>query len=322
MSVKPQRLKIGTRGSPLALTQTNMVRDALLAAHLDLAVEIVIIKTSGDWKPSDGEVRLEADGGGKALFAKEIEEAMLDGRVDAAVHSMKDMETSLPEGLQIAHMLPREDARDSFLISDLANNVQNINDLPQGAVVGSASVRRQAFLLAKRPDLKVVPLRGNVQTRIEKLRSGQVDATLLAMAGLNRLGLSDEADFVVEPEDMLPAAGQGAVGIETRTADAEISALFDVISCDNTMLRVSAERAVLEVLNASCHTPIGAYATLDATGQMHLRAMVAMLDGSAHYSEEARLAINSLEAAHALGTAVGQALKDRAPSEILAQIAS
>lgn len=320
MSVKLEKIIIGTRGSPLALTQTEMVKAELKAAHPDLDVEIVIIKTTGDWRPEDGEKRLEVAAGGKASFAKEIEGAMLAGEIDAAVHSMKDMEAALPEGLQIAHMLPREDTRDALLINNLANNNQNISALPQGAVVGTASVRRQAFLLSKRPDLEVVPLRGNVQTRIKKLRMPdfRVDATLLAIAGLKRLGLEGEADFVLDPEDMLPAAGQGAVGIETRTGDVA-AALFDSFSCHETMLRVSAERSVLGVLSASCHTPIGVHAVLD-NGMMVLRSKVVSLDGQESYEEEMSAAISSIDEAEALGQKLGESLAAQLPEGFLDQI--
>ncbi|MCB1532932.1 MAG: hydroxymethylbilane synthase [Alphaproteobacteria bacterium] len=317
MAELPDIVKIGTRGSPLALTQTKMVQAALTKAHPGLETEIVIIQTSGDWKPEDGETRLQADAGGKAQFAKEIEEALLSGAVDCAVHSMKDMETALPAGLQIAHMLPREDARDTLLINNLANNSQNLSTLPHGCVVGTASVRRQAFLLAQRPDLKIVPLRGNVQTRIEKLRSGQVDATLLALAGLKRLGLADEADVILEPEDMLPAAGQGAVGIETRTGD-ELAALFDDISCRETLLRVSAERAVLAVLNASCHTPIGVHAHFDGD-VLYVRARAVSLDGRESFAEEVSGTVQTSEQALALGKNLGAALAACLPSGFLDQ---
>ena len=318
MSNDLKKLRIGTRGSPLALVQTHMVRDALLAAHDNLEIEVKIIKTSGDWCPQDGEVRLAVDAGGKAQFAKEIEEALLAGAIDCAVHSMKDMETKLPQGLEIKHMLPREDARDAILFNNLADNGQNISDLPHGAVVGTASVRRQAFLLSKRPDLKIVPFRGNVQTRIEKLRAGQVDATLLAIAGLNRLGLADEASSILGTQDMLPAAAQGAVGIEARTGDDEISSLFDAIGCNITFLRVSAERAVLEVLDASCHTPIGAYAEFE-NGEIHLQAMVVSLDGAQSYAHETTGAVENAQDAQALGRAVGEALKAEMPAGFLDQ---
>lgn len=289
-----------------------MVCAALADIHPDLEIETVVIKTSGDWHPSDGEVRLEESAGGKGQFAKEIEQALLDNSIDAAVHSMKDMESFMPEGLTIDHMLPREDPRDAFL----SNDIQNIEGLPQGATVGTASVRRQAFLLSLRPDLNVVPFRGNVGTRIEKLRTGQVDATLLALAGLKRLGLEHEAASIIDPDVMLPAAGQGAVGIETRVGDTDIQSIFDPISHKETVLCVGAERAALAILDGSCHTPIGAQATLDGD-QMHLRLAVVSLDGQQKYSEEGRAETGNLSGAEALGRNIGQRLKDQLPEGFL-----
>lgn len=302
-------LRIGTRGSKLALIQTGMVAEAVKARHPGISIEIVEIKTSGDWKPADGETRLAESEGGKGLFAREIEQALLAGDVDCGVHSMKDMASFLPEGLVIDHMLPREDARDAFL----GNDHKCLADLPQGATVGSSSLRRQAFILAKRPDLKVVPLRGNVPTRIEKLRNGQVDATVLAYAGLKRLGLEGEADCVIGPEDMLPAAGQGAVGIETRIGDAATRALFDALHCRDTGLRVTAERAALQVLNGSCRTPIGAYAEIEGA-RMRLAVVVASEDGTQFFREEIA---GDAAVAEALGRRAGEALRTRVPEELL-----
>lgn len=306
-------LRIGTRGSKLALIQTGMVVAALRQHYPDLAIDVIEIKTSGDWKPSDGETRLAEAEGGKGLFAREIEQALLAGGIDCGVHSMKDMASFLPGGLALDHMLPREDARDAFL----GNGHKCLADLPQGAVVGTSSLRRQAFVLAKRPDLKVVPLRGNVPTRIEKLRSGQVDATILAYAGLKRLGLESEADCVIEPEDMLPAAGQGAVGIETRTGDDETRTLFDALHCRSTGLCVTAERAALQVLDGSCRTPIGAYAVLDGA-IMRLAAVVASPDGKQFFHEAVAGGVDTTAQAAALGQRAGAALKERAPPDLLA----
>lgn len=307
-----QLLRIGTRGSQLALTQTGMVARLLRAAHPGLEVEVVEIKTSGDWKPADGETRLSAAAGGKGLFAKEIEQAILEGRVDCGVHSLKDMPSFLPEGLVIEHVLPREDARDAFLSNEFAS----IDALPPGAVVGTSSMRRQAFLLARRPDLKIVPLRGNVPTRIEKLRDGQVDATLLALAGLNRLGLSHEIASVIPVEEMTPAAGQGIVGIEIRADDARARNLFDAIHCRGTGLRAAAERAALAALDGSCHTPIGAHAVLEGEN-MHLDIVVASPDGTEIYREVCtRVAANDDDAA-LMGRQAGEALKKRLPEGFL-----
>lgn len=319
MTGNPQKLRIGTRGSPLALTQAEMVRAALVRAAPDLQTEIVVIKTSGDWKPEDGEARLLESAGGKGQFAKEIEEALLARTVDIGVHSMKDMETVLPEGLVIENMLPRASPFDAILTRDLASNDHSILTLKQGAVIGTCSVRRQAFLLALRPDLKVVPLRGNVHTRIEKLRSGSLDATLLAVAGLQRLGLEKEIAFTVSAEEMLPAAGQGAVGIEHRGDDTEIGALLSKISCRETVLNVTAERAALNVLDGSCHTPIGGYAVM-VDGEMRLRLAVAALDGSEIYkADSASQNVKNIESARIFGAQAGQALKSQIPSYLLSQ---
>jgi hydroxymethylbilane synthase len=308
-----QTLKIGTRGSRLALIQTDMVMAALMAAHPGLTVEKVIIKTSGDWKPADGETRLAEEQGGKGLFAREIEKAMLDGAVDCGVHSLKDMSSFLPEGLVINHVLPREDVRDALISA----RYKTIDDLPPGAVIGTSSLRRQAFMLAHRPDLNIVPLRGNVETRLQKLKDGQVDATLLAMAGLNRMGLADEATCILEPEDMLPACGQGAVCIETRDGDEDTQRLFDALHCHETGLCVFAEREVLAVLDGSCHTPIGAYAVLEK-GVLYLRALVASEDGQALYYESARGEVEGPLGAKAFGHDLGRKLKAALPPGFLA----
>lgn len=309
-----KRIRIGTRGSKLALVQARTVADRLREAHPGLVVDIIEIKTSGDWRPEQGEARLDASAGGKGQFAKEIEEAMLRGEIDCGVHSMKDMETNLPDGLVIDHMLPREDARDAFL----SNEYRTLADLPAGAKVGTASVRRQAFILAKRPDLIVEPLRGNVPTRIEKLRNWQVDATLLAMAGLNRLGLAQEAMSVFDVDEIVPAAGQGAVGIETIADDAETRALFTPLHCVETGLRVKAERAALAVLDGSCRTPIGAHAVMQ-DNYMHLHVMVCSPDGKQVHETRQSLAVNGSEAeAERLGRRAGEELRAEVDPALLA----
>ena len=319
---QPRTIRIGTRGSPLALAQTNTVCTALAKAQPALKIEIVIIKTSGDWSPADGEIRLNEAEGGKGQFAKEIETALLDGDIDAAIHSMKDMDSNLPSGLVINHMLPREDPRDALLfklalksqVPDIANP---LSALPKGATIGTASVRRAAFLLETRPDLKIQPLRGNVQTRIDKLKGGQVDATLLAMAGLNRLGLSDQADIILNPEIMLPAAGQGAVGIETREGDTETAALFETLTCQKTLLCVKAERAALKILDGSCTSPIAAYATLE-NGDMHLRLKLASLDGQQSFKDDIRGSVESVQKAETLGQQCAKSIKRQLPPGFLA----
>lgn len=306
-------LRIGTRGSKLALTQTGMVRDLLRRHHPALETEVVEILTSGDWNPAHGETRLSEAAGGKGLFAKEIEAALLDRRIDCGVHSMKDMPSFLPQGLILEHVLPREDARDAFLSS----RYKNISDLPKGATIGTSSTRRAAMILAVRPDLKIVPLRGNVPTRIEKLRAGKADAIILALAGLKRLGLEGEIASVIDIDEMLPAACQGIVGIELRAEDVRIRDVFDSIHCKNTGIRAAAERAALKTLNGSCKTPIGVYSTLEGD-RMTLRVSVYSLDGTETYEEQTTDRVTADNEAAALGVKAGTALKERVPPALLA----
>lgn len=274
----PIFLRIGTRASPLALAQAHAARDLIAAAHGTPTplgpTSVVEIKTTGDLVLD----RPLADIGGKGLFSKEIDRALLDNRVDLAVHSMKDLETWMPDGIVIAAVLEREDPRDAFI----SNSHQSLSDLPQGAVIGTASVRRQAQLLHWRPDLKCVTFRGNVQTRLAKLAEGQADATLLACAGLNRLGRAEVATQAIDPEDMLPAVAQGAVAITCRAGDDRVLDLLAALNHAPTLARVTAERAMLEALDGSCRTPIGGLAVLSADGgEMTLDGLVARGDGSA-----------------------------------------
>ncbi len=303
MSVNHQPIRIGTRGSPLALVQARMVRDALAAAHADLRgaddIQIVPIKTTGDAVQD----RKLMEIGGKGLFTKEIEEALLDGRIDCAVHSMKDMPTWLPDGLVIGAMLVREDARDALF----ARTGKRIAELPRGATVGTASLRRQAQLLALRPDLLVVALRGNVETRLRKLAAGEADATLLAVAGLKRLGLLDKAAAIIDSDEILPAVGQGAIGVEIRADDARLRALLAPLDHGATTLCVTAERACLAELDGSCHTPIAAYAELAADGRdLRLRSLIALPDGTAVHRDERE---GPTTDPVALGRAAGKLLK-------------
>jgi hydroxymethylbilane synthase len=303
MGANQQAIRIGTRGSPLALVQARMVRDALAAAHADLRgpddIQILPIKTTGDAVQD----RKLMEIGGKGLFTKEIEEALLDGRVDCAVHSMKDMPTWLPEGLVIGAMLAREDARDALF----ARAGTGIAELPRGATVGTASLRRQAQLLALRPDLRIVPLRGNVETRLRKLAAGEADATLLAVAGLKRQGLLDKAAGIIDSAEILPAVGQGAIGIEIRADDAHLRTLLAPLDHRATSLCVTAERACLAELDGSCHTPIAAYAELSADGRsLQLRALIALPDGSAVHRDDCE---GPAADGEALGRAAGQRLK-------------
>lgn len=266
-------LKIGTRGSPLALAQAHETRDRLAAAFAlpHEAFEIVVIKVTGDQILD----RALKEIGGKGLFTREIEEALLEGSIDIAVHSMKDMPTIQPEGLILDCYLPREDTRDAFV----SMKYNSLAELPEGAVVGTSSLRRRAQLAARRPDLKMVEFRGNVQTRMKKLGEGVADATFLALAGLNRLGMSEVARSTIEPEDMLPAVAQGCIGIERRTADARAEALLAPIHHGPSGLRLACERAFLLTLDGSCETPIGGLSVLEGD-EIWLRGEILRPDGS------------------------------------------
>lgn len=268
-----QPFKIGTRGSPLALWQAHEVRRCLMAAF-DLpfeAFEITVIKVTGDQVLDKALKEI----GGKGLFTREIEEALLDGSIDIAVHSMKDMPTVQPDGLLLDCYLPREDVRDGFV----SPHVASLMDLPQGAVVGSSSLRRRAQLAHRRPDLKLVEFRGNVQTRMKKLEDGVAVATFLAMAGLNRLGMAHVARTAIAVDEMLPAVAQGAIGVERRTDDPRAKAMLDAIHDTPTGQRLAAERAFLARLDGSCETPIAGLAVLEGD-QLWLRGEILRPDGS------------------------------------------
>lgn len=294
-------LRIGTRGSALALAQAHETRQRLMAAHSlpEEAFEIVVIKTSGD-KIQD---RPLSEVGGKGLFTKEIEEAMLDHRIDLAVHSSKDMPTVLPDGLALTAFLPREDVRDAFL----SPKAKTLQELPEGAVVGSSSLRRQAMIKRLRPDIEVVMYRGNLQTRLRKLADGEVDATLLAYAGLKRLGLDGEVTSLLETDVFLPAVGQGAICIESRAEDTKTLEMLAAIHDEDTQVRLDAERAFLGVLDGSCRTPIGGLALLDGD-TIELKGIVLKPDGSE--AHDAVLSGSRSEAV-TLGQAAGKALKEK-----------
>ncbi len=267
------RIRIGTRGSPLALAQAHETRQRLMAAH-GLAgdlLEIVVITTTGDRVQN----RSLAELGGKGLFTKEIEEALLADRIDIAVHSMKDMPVAQPAGVTLDCFLPREDPRDGLVSSAH----QTIAQLPGGAVVGTSSVRRRAQLLCRRPDLKIVDFRGNVQTRFAKLLDGRAQATLLAMAGIHRLGAIDIPASPIEPADMLPAVAQGAIGVERRTDDERMADLIAPINDQQTTAQLAAERAFLAALDGSCQTPIAGLAEISG-GSLRLRGEILRRDGS------------------------------------------
>ena len=298
-------LRVGTRGSPLALAQARQVAAELQLVHglPDSAIEIVVIKTVADSVLD----RPLSEIGGKGLFTKEIEEALLDGRIDLAVHSMKDVATALPDGLVIDCLLPREDPRDAFL-SPVA---RSLKDLPKGARVGTSSLRRQAQVKALRPDLEVVPFRGNIDTRAEKLAAGAAEATFLALAGLNRMGRSGDATAVLAPEEMMPAVAQGAIGIERRAGDEALAAALRPLNHAATGYCVSAERAFLKVLDGSCRTPIAALAMLDGDS-LWLRGLILTPDGAQIVKTERTGAVTD---AVALGTEAGREVRSRAGPE-------
>ena len=282
-------LKIGTRGSPLALAQAYETRQRLGQAFglPETAFEIVVIKTTGDDAALIAKDKPLKELGGKGLFTKEIEEQLSSGGIDIAVHSMKDMPVEQPAGLLLDCYLPREDVRDAFVSPALGG----IAELPEGAVVGSSSLRRRAQLKAVRPDLKVVEFRGNVHTRLKKLEDGVAQATFLAMAGLTRLGMLGQVPAAaIAPEEMLPAVAQGAIGIERRASDARVAAMLEAIHDRATGERLAAERAFLAALDGSCETPIAGLAELDG-GTLRLRGEILRPDGSERLGDDVTGAI-------------------------------
>lgn len=301
-------LKIGTRGSPLALWQAHEVRRCLMAAFAlpEAAFEICVIKVTGD-QILDKPLK---EIGGKGLFTREIEEALLDGGIDIAVHSMKDMPTLQPEGLVLDCYLAREDVRDAFV----SPTVTTLGDLPLGAVVGSSSLRRRAQLSLRRPDLKLVEFRGNVQTRMKKLEDGVAVATFLAMAGLNRLGMTHMARGPVEVTEMLPAVAQGAIGVERRTDDARVAGLLAAIHDGPTGVRLAAERGYLATLDGSCETPIAGLAMIEGD-QLWLRGEILRPDGSEAIEGERRGAVAD---ATEIGRTLAEELLSRAPKGFFA----
>ncbi len=337
-----------------------MVRAAL---GPEVETETVVIKTSGDWNPADGEVALPDDQRGKALFAKEIEEALLADEIDVAVHSLKDMDSTLPEGLIIPVMLPREDARDALLLSYHLKKEMGINpapsgiilhnpnkgkeefcsqegkshsqrevgdrpdgasggvrsildDLPEDAVIGTTSPRRKAFLLARKPNLKIVPFRGNVGTRLNKLKSAKVDATVLAVAGLKRLGLAGEITEILDINDMIPAAGQGAIGLELKAKNEQLIAKFGQINCLGTIVCVNSERSFIHEIGGNCHTPVGVHAILEGD-ELFLRVMLVSEEGNEFWSDEIRGAASTPEEGAALGKKLGQKFKSQLPEGVI-----
>ncbi len=297
MNHTPGTIRIATRRSPLAVAQAEMVAAALKALSPELTVELLPMQTSGD----SNQQQALSQWGYKGLFTKELEEALLDGRADIAVHSMKDMPSVLPDGLVIAGMLAREDPRDAFISLDYPN----LDAVPAGATLGSSSIRRSAMLTRLRPDLHIVPIRGNVGTRLEKLARGDAAATLLAVAGLNRLQMQRHITDIFSVERLLPAVAQGAIGMEARDDQEGVLARIALISDLPTQLAVTAERAVLRVLDGSCRTPLGCYATLEGD-RLYLRAHLLSPDGAQSWYRQAH---GSVQDGEALGNAVGEELK-------------
>lgn len=301
-------LRIGTRGSPLALWQAHEVRRSLMAAFAlpEAAFEVVVIKVMGD-QVQDKSLR---EIGGKGLFTREIEEALLEGGIDIAVHSMKDMPVLQPEGLVLDCYLPRADVRDAFV----SLKYGSIAELPPGATVGSSSLRRRAQLALRRPDLKLVEFRGNVQTRLRKLEEGVADATFLAMAGLTRLGMVHVARSAIAPEEVLPAVAQGTIGVERRADDAATAALLAAVHDGETATRLAAERAFLARLDGSCETPIAGLAVIEGDA-LWLRGEILRPDGSQAIAGERR---GPLAQAADLGVALAEELLAQAPVGFLA----
>jgi hydroxymethylbilane synthase len=304
MPVPPRPLRIGTRGSPMALIQAGLARDRLIAAHPEFgaegAVEIVTIRTTGD-RVQD---RRLAEIGGKGLFSKEIEAALIARAIDLAVHSLKDLETWLPDGLEIACVLARDDPRDALLSPKSAS----LAGLPKGAKVGTASLRRQAQLLRRRPDLSIMPIRGNVNTRIDKLTASEFDAIVVALCGLERLGKADFATEILTPDIMLPAVGQGVLAIECRSEDSALRQLLDPLHDPATAACVGAERAMLAALDGSCRTPIAGLAECDG-GRLTLEGLLLKPDGSAEIRARST---GDVSDAVALGGALGSELRSQA----------
>jgi hydroxymethylbilane synthase len=304
-STPARPLRIGSRGSPLALIQARQAQTALAKACgiVPEQIEIKIIRTSGDKLQGPNEQSL-ADAGGKGLFTKEIEEALLSGAIDFAVHSSKDIPAILPAGLTLAAFLPREDPRDTLV----SGKAKTLRELPRNALVGTSSPRRQALLMRARPDLRIAPLRGNVETRLRKIEAGEMDAAVLAVAGLKRLGLFSTMATALEIEEFLPAAGQGAIAIETRANDESARAAAAAIDDADTHTALAAERAFLAALGGSCRTPIAGHARLDGD-TVRFRGLLAKTDGSdaIEVSRQGRRAD-----AAALGADAGHEIKTRA----------
>lgn len=301
-------VRIATRRSPLAIWQAEFVRDELLKHHPDLNIDLVRIKTRGD-KILDTPL---AKVGGKGLFVKELENSILNGEADIAVHSMKDVPVEFPAGLHLPVICERHDPHDAFV----SNHYDSVNDLPQGARVGTSSLRRECQLRYHRPDLQILPLRGNVNTRLAKLDAGEFDAIVLAKSGLERLEFFDRIRSAMPPEQSLPAIGQGALGIETRVEDSVMNDLIAPLSCPHTTITVKAERALNRRLQGGCQVPIGGYAILNQD-HIWLRGLVGRPDGTEMLYEEIE---GKAADAEALGAQLGETLLGRGADKILADV--
>lgn len=308
MSTKP--IRIATRKSPLALWQAEHVRARLLALHPGLQVELLTMSTQGDRILDSPLAKI----GGKGLFVKELEQGMLDGRADLAVHSMKDVPSELPEGLIIGAILEREDPRDAFV----SNRYSSVDDLPEGARVGTSSLRRQSQLRARRPDLRILDLRGNVGTRLGKLDDGEYDAIVLACAGLKRLGLTERISLELTPEEMLPAIAQGVIGIECRVNDDRVHSLIEPLNHVETRQRTNAERAMNATMAGGCQAPVAGYSVLNE-GVIELRGLVGRPDGSNIIRGDVR---GSPAHATALGKQLADDLLARGARSILDELLS
>ncbi|MBB1290388.1 hydroxymethylbilane synthase [Pseudoalteromonas sp. SR43-6] len=308
MTEKTKLVRIATRKSALALWQAEFVKAELERFHADVRVELVPMSTQGDIILDTPLAKI----GGKGLFVKELEQAMLDGRADIAVHSMKDVPVEFPQGLALHTICEREDPRDAFV----SNNFANLSELPQGAIVGTSSLRRQCQIKALRPDLDIRDLRGNVNTRLGKLDDGQYDAIILAAAGLIRLEMESRIADYIEPEVSLPANGQGAVGIECRIDDEVTKVLLAPLEHTQTRIRVNAERSMNRYLEGGCQVPIGAYALVDGE-QVHLRGLVGAVDGSEILRDEVTGHVNDAEK---LGIELAKKLLAQGADKILAEV--
>ena len=299
-----KKIRFGTRSSALAMEQTDMVVQALKARDPDIVPDIVTIRTSGDWSPDKGEVRLDPDKGGKGQFVSAIENRLIDGHIDAAVHSLKDVPSIMPKNVRLDHFMPSEDPRDVFV----CDTARSPDDLPKGSVIGTASLRRQSLIKKLWPHLDVHVIRGNVQTRIDKMRQGQVDALILAMAGLIRLNLKEEMTHILDPDEFIPCGGQGIVAIEVMRDNHDLSKILDPLTCPGTAIRATIERAFLKIVGGSCHSPIGIHARRDNSNkEWVISSYAGTPEADITYFHTTRASAQNLMAAERTGADFGRA---------------